>query len=92
MVAEVAYWDTELVGYTIGRKLRTSTIFARMENDAVFGQAMGYERPLYFHKGSLLDGEDEAKWYTRGPSGSSTASDCTISQSSVYTQCSLFSQ
>ena len=32
-----------------GRKLRTSPLYTRQESDsAVFGQALGWERPTYF--------------------------------------------
>lgn len=47
-VAKIPFWDTQTVELTTGRKLRTSPLYTRMEKDAVFGQTMAYERPLYF--------------------------------------------
>ena len=59
-IACVHYWDTEMVGYFNGRKLRTSPIFSRTELQAVFGQMMGYERPLYFENEVVTDDEDQS--------------------------------
>ena len=52
---KVRYWDTDLMGFTKGRNLRNSAIYPRVEYDAVCGQSMGYERPLYFNTSSSDD-------------------------------------
>lgn len=44
---QVRYWDTDFLGFVRGRNLRNSAIHPRVESDAVCGQSMGYERPLY---------------------------------------------
>jgi len=46
-----------MAGLNTGRNLRTSPLYTRMEGDAVFGQSMGYERPLYFHSSVSEQGE-----------------------------------
>ena len=51
-----------MIGYDSGRRVRTSAIFTRNEPFAVFGQSMGYERPLYFHSESQVDDEGESFW------------------------------
>jgi len=55
--AKIHLWDTVMAGLNTGRNLRTSPLYTRMEGDAVFGQSMGYERPLYFH--SSVSEQDE---------------------------------
>lgn len=49
VVAGIPYWEADMIGWDSGRRLRTSAIFTRNEPYAVFGQMMGYERPLFFH-------------------------------------------
>ncbi len=44
----IAVWGADNVIFRYGRKLRTSTLYSRLEKDAYFGHYMGYERPLFF--------------------------------------------
>jgi len=74
LTGAVNYWDTELVGYNTCRKLRASTIYPRMEKDAVFGQFMGYERPLYFNHSTPSE-DDDRRWYSKSISTSSDYGD-----------------
>lgn len=61
-VAQIPYWEADMIGWDTGRRLRTSAIFTRNEPYAVFGQNMGYERPLYFHSSSQVDEDSENVW------------------------------
>lgn len=67
-VACIPYWEADMIGWESGRRLRTSSIFTRNENYAVFGQIMGYERPLFFHtqESDLVEGV-EGKMYADPP-------------------------
>ncbi len=47
-----------MVGHKTCRKLRLSPLFTRMEPIAVFGQSMGYERPVYYHRPMPAQGEE----------------------------------
>lgn len=69
MQIEIKPRDSALKGvYLRSRNLRTSTIFTRMEKIAVFGVAMGYERPLFFKRGSSLDDSDwDRNWWKIDP-------------------------
>ncbi|ESO10632.1 hypothetical protein HELRODRAFT_109032, partial [Helobdella robusta] len=59
VVSGIPYWEVDMIGYDSGRRLRTSAIFTRNEPYAVFGQIMGYERPLFFHtQGSEVTDDD----------------------------------
>jgi hypothetical protein len=48
-----------MLGYSQGRKLRTSVVYARHELTAKLGQTMGYERPLYFLHSDGNESEEE---------------------------------
>jgi len=67
VVAQIPYWEADMIGYDSGRRLRTSAIFTRNEPFAVFGQSMGYERPLYFHSESQIDEDAESAWHMPKP-------------------------
>ena len=53
-----------MVGFETCRKIRTTPIYTRMEHGAIFGQFLGYERPLYFTRENL----DHDHWSSSGMS------------------------
>ena len=55
-IANMAYWNWENTVFKRGRKLRASPLYTRVEGDAVCGQYIGYERPLYFLTSSSKSG------------------------------------